>query len=645
MAWTPRQPRIDYSAADAVRELSTLMLTMAFQQEEKQKERMHEKALLYEGAKIDEYSEAKKQLNLLKTSAREKGILFSTLDRLDPAQRTAGGDSIPKDDIDRLNTQIEDINKLASEIGTDLSWFNRGEIVGLDVDVDKSGTIEPAEIETWVGKQQVKRGDLNWQPPAAFGLGLAKYQYDPMKMAEFRALKQIEQARDIELGWLPKEKQQQYDLIEQQYKTGEITITTAEEKYEDLKTTTLMNKLIYKNMPEKLRLELAGIVQDQTLKGIEINIADALQQVTIDTGEESYQQLLSQGLILDEQVKAAEHEVIRGGLTTALMQIEINKAGWEFDEEKAASLRENADAIGAGSNRAQSSLGDVMMGTLKVIEVETYKTKGPKAKVKSLNYYYSLGVTSDPRFQTEIDAIPGNTRYDLIGSDLRDMVTSLVSGSIDAEKIPIQSPRHNFLVKVNEVYTDIYQPVALIAWRDPETGEDTTIKDWVDVKVDEHIDLLKSKHRRIPKISQIKDKIIRDAIESEAMTNDDALRYQKYDQWVDTGIFDDLGQLDMVRNALIQQDQYFQLSDQINQRLLIASVKEESTPLSEEPLLETIDPILNTSVGMLMDVAKDVAEEEAKNKQFFNGEEIVFEAGYGYYVRTAGGDVVFRGKY
>jgi len=67
--------------------------------------------------------------------------------------------------------------------------------------------------------------------------------------------------------------------------------------------------------------------------------------------------------------------------------------------------------------------------------------------------------------------------------------------------------------------------------------------------------------------------------------------------------------------------------------------------LSEEPLLETIDPILNTSVGRLMDVAKDVAEEEAKTKQFFNGEEIVLETGYGYFVRTAGGDIVFKGKY
>ena len=66
--------------------------------------------------------------------------------------------------------------------------------------------------------------------------------------------------------------------------------------------------------------------------------------------------------------------------------------------------------------------------------------------------------------------------------------------------------------------------------------------------------------------------------------------------------------------------------------------------MSEEPLLETIDPTLSKSVSKLMDVAKDIETEEAKNKQFFNGEEIVLETGHGYFVMTAGGVTVFRGK-
>ena len=65
MAWTPRQPRIDYSAADAVRELSTLMLTMVFQQQERREERewqegVTEKARDYQ-ATISMYQDAKQE--------------------------------------------------------------------------------------------------------------------------------------------------------------------------------------------------------------------------------------------------------------------------------------------------------------------------------------------------------------------------------------------------------------------------------------------------------------------------------------------------------------------------------------------------------------------------------------------------------
>ena len=62
---TYRQPRIDYSAADAVRELSTLMLTMAFQQQEKREQRVWqegvtEKARDYQ-ATVSMYQDAKQE--------------------------------------------------------------------------------------------------------------------------------------------------------------------------------------------------------------------------------------------------------------------------------------------------------------------------------------------------------------------------------------------------------------------------------------------------------------------------------------------------------------------------------------------------------------------------------------------------------
>ena len=62
---TYRQPRIDYSAADAVRELSTLMLTMAFQQQEKREQRVWqegvtEKAREYQ-ATVSMYQDAKQE--------------------------------------------------------------------------------------------------------------------------------------------------------------------------------------------------------------------------------------------------------------------------------------------------------------------------------------------------------------------------------------------------------------------------------------------------------------------------------------------------------------------------------------------------------------------------------------------------------
>jgi len=65
MAWTPRQPRIDYSAADAVRELSTLMLTMAFQQQGRREERewqegVTQRAREYQ-ATISMYQDAKQE--------------------------------------------------------------------------------------------------------------------------------------------------------------------------------------------------------------------------------------------------------------------------------------------------------------------------------------------------------------------------------------------------------------------------------------------------------------------------------------------------------------------------------------------------------------------------------------------------------
>jgi len=65
MAWTPRQPRIDYSAADAVRELSTLMLTMAFQQQGRREERewqegVTQKAREYQ-ATVSMYQDAKQE--------------------------------------------------------------------------------------------------------------------------------------------------------------------------------------------------------------------------------------------------------------------------------------------------------------------------------------------------------------------------------------------------------------------------------------------------------------------------------------------------------------------------------------------------------------------------------------------------------
>mgnify|MGYP005818792061 CR=1 FL=1 len=62
---TYRQPRIDYSAADAVRELSTLMLTMAFQQHEKKEQRawqegVTERAREYQ-ATVSMYQDSKQQ--------------------------------------------------------------------------------------------------------------------------------------------------------------------------------------------------------------------------------------------------------------------------------------------------------------------------------------------------------------------------------------------------------------------------------------------------------------------------------------------------------------------------------------------------------------------------------------------------------
>ena len=647
MAWRPRQPRQYYTAGDALSQLSTLLLTMVSQEKAAEKERMHEKALLYEKANINAYAEAGRQLNLAEADAIKLGTLKFSIDQFSEEDKTLAGTEFP---MDNLKQQQEIINAKKSQrrqIMTDMSSFYEGETMGSIIDVDRSGAVEPLELEEWLAKPKEA-------PSKAFGLGVAKYQYDPLKQQELLALKQLGRAREIELDWLSKEKQQAYNVIQQQILAGTLDIQKGTEELKDLKTTTLMNKMIYSRMPERLQLELKAMVDAQTLKGIEINIADALEKVTIDTGIESYQQLLTKGLILDEQRKIAEEEVRKGGYSTILAMTEVEKADWEFDEAQVLALRGHADAIAANANKAQSSLGDILFNTIKVVDLKRYTIKGPGANVKSLNYYYTLGMLpgQEDKFETELAAITENSRYELIGSDLKGMVTSLVSGAQDAEKIPIQSPRHNFLVQVDRVYNDIYKPIAGTGvesiFIDPVTNEETNIESWVDKKVAERVAAYQAAGRTVPKESRMRDNIINEAIRNKWLTYDDAIRYQKYEEWDDTGIFDDISQLDMVKNSLLQQDQYFQIQDQINARVLTSATIGKSRPdaLGSDTYIQTINPALDKSMNNLFKVSKEIDEERKANQKLTDeGYEIIYESGNLIYYRDpADGKIKPRNK-
>ena len=246
----------------------------------------------------------------------------------------------------------------------------------------------------------------------------------------------------------------------------------------------------------------------------------------------------------------------------------------------------------------------------------------------------------EEKFATELAAITENSRYELIGSDLKGMVTSLVSGAQDAEKIPIQSPRHNFLVKVDRVYNDIYKPIAGTGvesiFIDPETNEETNIKSWVDKKVAERAAAYKAEGWTVPKEARMRDNIINEAIKNKWLTYEDAIRYQKYEEWDDTGIFDDTAHLDMVGNSLLQQDQYFQIQDQINARVLTAATIGESRPnaLGEDTYIQTINPDLDKSMNNLFKVSEAMDEERKANQKLTDeGYEIMYESDNVIYYR------------
>jgi len=134
--WTPRQPRINYTAADTIRELSTLLLSMTFEAKEKEKTRNWQESQLYLTANLGELADSRKRMDSLQDKAMELGVLEYSMKDISEETQTVAGLEITQENKDQVQNAIDSTEKINLGIQQNIDAFSRGSRMAARLDTD-----------------------------------------------------------------------------------------------------------------------------------------------------------------------------------------------------------------------------------------------------------------------------------------------------------------------------------------------------------------------------------------------------------------------------------------------------------------------------------------------------------------------------
>ena len=167
-----RQPRLNYTATDTMRELSSMILQMVSAERSAEKDRKWQESQMYIKSSLD-------SLNLLETSmlakeeeAMKLGILEHSLSNVSDETQTQASMEIVGDKKENINVKREAIQSKHDIISSGISEFYKGKGMAVHLDVDASGRVDPNELA-------VAAESLGQEPSYEFNMGVYNWTLDP----------------------------------------------------------------------------------------------------------------------------------------------------------------------------------------------------------------------------------------------------------------------------------------------------------------------------------------------------------------------------------------------------------------------------------------------------------------------------------
>ncbi|MBP42744.1 MAG: hypothetical protein CL528_13300 [Aequorivita sp.] len=541
MAWTPRQPRIDYSAADAVRELSTLMLTMAFQQQERREEREWQESQTYLAANLNELTRVRTAEGELRKEARDIGVLGIALNKIPKEVHTAAGLEITREKKDSIDSAIEATENISTAIEQNISAFNRGANMAADMDTDKPyGRVELEELTSWISKEQEKKG-VDWIPSESFKMGVKSYTYDPTRrVALERADIQLQTEEEL-FKWVSKE-------AAHKYRIGELTEEQALEAIEVSKATRRLQAIEEKK--EELKLDF---LPEQ------LKVEEEMREITLETGYLSLDKLE----VDTNNARIAGKTAILGMEHTktqiALTNLAIESADFELDKKVRDDTIASIEKALIDNMVYQSDIGSMLLTDIAVLDDDE--------NLISLSVAYTT-MAADPiaglKMLTDLD-----DKYSLIQNDIIRLVSSVQKGK-EEEMLPDYSLFLKEIGKIKGLYDE---------WRLFRRNS----KDKIEAYLIEH--RYASEMEAIMAVAELD-------------PNTNSLNIAKAIQWNDTGVFDNLTSLGAAVDVMEQMKDLNDARD-ITRNLDIGYMQREAFPIytnSTEADTSNIDKLFQSII-------------------------------------------------